>query len=377
MNPEAFRKTCSLLVVAGLLVVAIAWQRSASEAIEAWDPDRARAANRPIPVRTALVEQKDLSETIGGTAVTVPASTATIVIPTASFEGVDRQVTSVFASPGDAIGAGQTILEFDSSLFEQVVEQRQAELSKAQQEYQTLNRLYQNRSASGLQVRVAQVAMKSAELELGLARRDLELCLVSSPLAGVIHELDVVPMMRLSGNQRLATVHQLDPIHIQMDYPMERIDELTLGQEAEVVLDAFSQEKFAGTVVQISPVVATKTRVLPVTIEVPNPNNRIRAGISGFARLSVDRPAVTAVPTVAVIQNDEKAMVVRVVEDRAQLHEVRTGSVTRAGYVEVIDGLESGDEVLVYGQGDVEDEEILNVDWRAWTRREAESVDTP
>lgn len=369
MNPETLRKTCSLLGVAGVLILAIVWQRNATEAMKAWDPELARAADRPIPVRTARVEQRDLSVTIGGTAVTMPAQSATILIPTASSESIDRLVTSVVATPGATVASGETLMEFDRVLFEQVVQQREAALLRAQQEFETLERLHRKRSVSALQVRVAQVAVKTAELDLGLARRDLDLCSIDSPLDGVVEDIRVVPQMRISGDQPLAVVHQLDPIHVQMDYPMERLDALRLGQEAEVVLDAFAQEKFRGRVVQISPVVSTKTRVLPVTIEIPNPDNRIRAGISGFARLAIEKRTATAVPSVAVIKTAEKAMVVRVVDDRASLREVRTGSVTRAGYIEVLEGLESGDEVLVYGQGDVDTDDLLNIDWRNWTRR--------
>jgi RND family efflux transporter MFP subunit len=155
-----------------------------------------------------------------------------------------------------------------------------------------------------------------------------------------------------------------------MDYPMERIDTLDVGQPAEVSLDAFGQETFSGKVIRIAPVVSTKTRVLPVIVEVANPGNRIRAGISGFVRVMSVKPSATTIPSVAVIKKQEKAMVICVEDSRAKLREVQTGPVIQAGHIEILDGLDSGEEVIVFGQDAVQENDVVNADWREWTRRD-------
>jgi hypothetical protein len=80
---------------------------------------------------------------------------------------------------------------------------------------------------------------------------------------------------------------------------------------------------------------------------------------------------VTAVPTVAVIRNkdDQKSMVVCVENGRARARQVRTGAVIREGEIEVLDGLNVGDQVVVYGQKDVQEDDLVNVDWHKWTHR--------
>ena len=52
-----------------------------------------------------------------------------------------------------------------------------------------------------------------------------------------------------------------------MDFPTERLDALEVGQQAEVVLDAFGGDQFSGRVVRIGTSADIRTRVLPVTIE--------------------------------------------------------------------------------------------------------------
>jgi len=364
------RWASGLLLLGGALVAVGAWQLQARDAMISWDPDQARSHNQPIPVRTVKVEERSINETIGGTAVTMPAQTATMSIPVSSSAVSDWEVKEVGFHAGSPVKPGDVLVTFEPALFEQTVKQRTAFVGQAQSEHAALYKLYQQKAASGMQVKEAEVAVETAELELALAKRDLQMCQLASPINGVIDSLDVVPQMRVGGGAVLATIHQLDPIYVQMDYPMERIDSLKLGQAAEVVLDAFAQETFTGKVIRIAPVVSTKTRVLPVMLEIPNPDNRIRAGISGFVRVKSEKAAAKTIPSVAVIKKQEKAMVVCVEDSHAKIREVRTGAETNAGEIEILSGLTGGEEVIIFGHDAIEENDPVNVKWREWTRRE-------
>lgn len=370
MHPDTLRRIAGAVVLVCAVGVVAVWQGYARQAKRDWDPEKARDRNEPIPVRTVKAEQRDFAETIGGTAVTMPSQSVTITIPDSSSEALDREVTTVNFAEGAAVAKGDTLLEFKSDLFKAIVEERSAILDRAREEFKVMTKLNSRDAASGLEVKTAEVAVKSAELSLGLAERDLQLCDVRSPIDGVIEHMEVAPQMRLGGQAKLAVIHQLDPICVQMDYPMERSDSLEVGQTAEVILDAFPQDTFTGKVVRVSPVVSTKTRVLPVVIEIPNPDNRIRAGIAGYARVTGEKSSGTAVPSIAVIKKKQKAMVVRVEDNRAKIQEVKTGPTMQAGYIEVLDGVQSGDEIVVFGQDEVRENDVLNVDWQQWSHRD-------
>ena len=114
-------------------------------------------------------------------------------------------------------------------------------------------------------------------------------------------------------------------------------DSLAVGQTAEIELDAFSQETFTGKVTRVAPVVSTKTRVVPIMLEVPNPDNRIKAGISGFARVKCSKSGATAIPSVAVIKKQRKAMVFCVEEGRSKIREIQTGEIVGTGEVQIPD----------------------------------------
>jgi hypothetical protein len=157
----------------GLLLLSMVgvgvWVMKAQHAMKQWDPVEARSASLPIPVRTVKVENEVVDETIGGTSVTMPARIATITIPQTSSAGVDRRVKDVKYWPGSPVKEGETILEFEPALFQQVVRQQDATLRAAKQALETNEKLFEQKAASGLQVESAKVAVETAQLNLDLA----------------------------------------------------------------------------------------------------------------------------------------------------------------------------------------------------------------
>ena len=62
-------------------------------------------------------------------------------------------------------------------------------------------------------------------------------------------------------------------------------------------------------------------------------------------------------------------MVFCVEENRARIREVTTGPVVEAGQVEILAGLNPGEEVIIYGQDSVREDDLVNVNWQQWARR--------
>ena len=212
--------------------------------------------------------------------------------------------------------------------------------------------------------------LRNAERELALAEDDLSYCTLRSPFAGVAGSAGVTAGQVVNASTSIIQVLQLNPIHVRLDFPQERLASLSIGQEAEVVVDTFPQEVFRGTVVRIPAEVDQQRRVLPVIVEVPNPEHRIRVGVTGYARIRVTHPATTA-PAISVMQIGGQAITFVVDESgRAHIRPVQTGAIVEAGVIEIVDGLKAGDEIVVYGQQFLQENDPVDSDWRRWARRD-------
>jgi RND family efflux transporter MFP subunit len=237
----------------------------------------------------------------------------------------------------------------------------------------------------------AQSGLEGARGRLAAARKEVEECAVRAPVAGLVDGLTLVRGQRVKQLTPLASVLQIDPLFVKMDFPQERLGEVRPGQQAEVVLDCFPGETFKGKVVRILPKVDTHTRVLPVYIELANPRqrlrpgvtrHRLRPGVTGFARLRAVKPKALVLPAAAVLSREGKAVVFRVEAGRARIREVRTGPPVKVGMVEITRGLDPGDEVVLYSNfysnagslvrddAYLQDNDRVDANWRRWARRD-------
>jgi RND family efflux transporter MFP subunit len=224
--------------------------------------------------------------------------------------------------------------------------------------------------------------LEMARVNLEVARRDVERVQIKSPINGFVNRADLVPGTVINVNAVLVQVMRLEPMLLRLDFPQERLGDVFLGQEAEIVLDGIAQETFKGTVARIPPKISTDLRVCPVIVRMDNAAHRIKAGLSGFVRLRCVRKAVT-VPAMAVMKQGPKAAVFCVEEGRARIREVQIGVVVGNGEQEIKRGLNGGDEVVIYQSnyykhyGDLsrkeaylQDQDLVDTDWKRWARRE-------
>jgi membrane fusion protein (multidrug efflux system) len=135
------------------------------------------------------------------------------------------------------------------------------------------------------------------------------------------------------------------------------------------VLDSFPTRTFHGKVIRISPVADIETRVLPVMVEVQNPGNEIKAGLTGFVRIKMAKQGLS-LPAAAVIRKGSKAMTFKVEQDRARIREIRVGQLAKNGMVEILNGLQPGDEVVLFGNLPLQDNDRIDTNWRKWANRE-------
>ena len=246
----------------------------------------------------------------------------------------------------------------------------QAELTKARVREQTAKtEMVLGPLRDQQEVKEALGAVHFATFDLALAEMDRRLCRLCSPFDGCVNTVSVTPGQAIDSTTILGEVLRVDPIHVRLDFPQERIAELSVGLVAEVVFDTFPQETFQGVVARIPAQVDQQTRALPVIVEVPNPDHRIKLGVSGYVRVRLAREATTA-PAIAVIDLDADAMAFVVQDGRAHVRKVKTGRILETGVLEIAEGLREGEEIVVYGQQFLQENDRVNTNWRQWARRD-------
>lgn len=173
---------------------------------------------------------------------------------------------------------------------------------------------------------------------------------VESPLTGIIGRTYVDKGTSVTPQSPIALVVDMDKVKINLDITEEYLSRIALGQEAEVSLQTYADEKFKGTVSRISPVLDLETRTAPIEIIISNNDHRLKSGM--FAQVQLILEEHKNVPVIAkeAIMGREAKVYVYVVEANiAHQQNIRLG-IHQGAFYEVKEGLKAGDLVVVMGQ---------------------------
>ena len=187
-----------------------------------------------------------------------------------------------------------------------------------------------------------QANFEQAELELARAR-------TTAPFAGQIAELEVVVGQRVSAGTKLVTLIDANPIRVRVEVLESEAGLVRVGRRAEVHFAAYPGETFVGRVGAISPLVDPDERTLEVLVMLPNDDLRLKPGM--FAQIVLETQIFTdrlLVPANAVLMRSERPMVFRVRNGRSDWVYIKKG-LENQDWVEVLEGIDPGDEVIVSG----------------------------
>jgi membrane fusion protein, copper/silver efflux system len=199
-----------------------------------------------------------------------------------------------------------------------------------------------------------------AELEEdGALRRTL--AVVSSVNGLVVEKMNqALEGMFVKPGMNLYQIADLSTIWVHVNVFENQIPWLKIGSRAVIELPYESGRKLVGRVRYLYPFFDEKTRSLKISIELPNPGQKLRANM--YVNVTFDVPSaknVVAVPEEAVIHSGQRTVVVI---DRGngtyQAKEVTLG-VNGGGLWEVKEGLEAGDRVVVSAQFLIDSESNL------------------
>ncbi len=216
----------------------------------------------------------------------------------------------------------------------------------------------------------AQAARDTAAASVERAKAVIAQKSITAPFAGRLGIRRVDVGQYLSPGTAITTLTQLDPIYVDFPVPEQSLAVLKSGQTADIKVDAYPDQTFAGKIKSIDSRVSQDSRSVLIRAELPNKDKRLLPGmfanvdvLSGTPQqvVTVPRTAVTyslygdslfvAVP--APLKSEPGAAQAAGAPETqdfiVQQRFVRTGE-TRDDRLAVLDGVKPGEEVVTEGQ---------------------------
>jgi membrane fusion protein, copper/silver efflux system len=168
-----------------------------------------------------------------------------------------------------------------------------------------------------------------------------------APADGDVVEKMIINGQRVAAGDELYRLADHSRVWLIADVAEADIAAVKLGMNAAVTLRAVPVQPIESKVTFIYPVLKPETRTVSVRIELPNPDGLLKPGMYADVVFDVsDGPAVIAVPDSAVIDSGTRQVVlVAKSEGRFEPRAVKLGR-RGAGFVEVLEGLSPGEEVV-------------------------------
>jgi membrane fusion protein, multidrug efflux system len=269
---------------------------------------------------------------------------------------VSGRVTQLNFRDGDRVRRGQLLVQLDDQLPLAQVQQAQAELSIAQANHKRNQELVAQNFISQRSVDESAANLQVAQAKLALARATAARLRIVAPFDGIAGIRNVSVGDYLKDGADIVNIEDMDAIFVDFRLPERFQSKVRRGQTALVNLDALPGRQYAALVQAIDPLVDANGRSIGIRGCIDNRQLQLRPGM--FARISAvfgERDNARVIPEEAIVPQAGRQVVIRLVDGPdqdtklAQRVDVKVG-MRLPGRVEITDGLQPGDMVVVAGQ---------------------------
>jgi len=313
---------------------------------------------RVTPVTTTRVTVRDL-EVWESSVGQLHARTA----PTVAAE-VGGRIVTIHSDVGDQVKKGQPLVGLEKADFQ--LEQQAAEadvqrlqaLIRAQRlKVERLRKLVKNKSSSqsalddaDAQLGALRAQLLSSRVRLQQARRNIEKTDIVSPVEGRVDQRLVSVGDYVKTGTALFHVTSPKQLRVRLPFPESLGAKLRVGLPSRLTSPLAPGLTVRGKITEIRPVITVANRAVEVIVDVENPGPwEPGASVTGQVRVEQRRGALM-LPEVSVVKRPLGEVVYLLQQDRVQQRQVHTG-LRIDGEIEVVDGLEAGEEVVVDGAG--------------------------
>lgn len=193
----------------------------------------------------------------------------------------------------------------------------------------------------------AEVVRDNAQDSVKLAQKNLEDTLIMAPVAGVITGVNATLNQQVGTSDVILKMTGTDEIFFEAEVDEADLSRVLLNQKAEVILDAYPNQKFDGLVDQIQPqtkITSSGASVIPIRIKLVDFKITFVNGLSGQVSIIVSQAqnAIT-IPQEALREDDT----IFVQEDTSIRSKKVTPGIKSDTDVEIKEGLKEGEKVLL------------------------------
>ncbi|QTN98201.1 efflux RND transporter periplasmic adaptor subunit [Brucella sp. 458] len=269
-------------------------------------------------------------------------------------------MTKLRVRAGDTVKEGDLIAELDAETEQIAVAKAETALKDAQTTRQRIARLRATNTATEVQAVGAELAVANAQLALQDAQLALSRRMVRAPITGIVGILPVNAGNYVTAQTSIARIDDRSTVLIDIWVPERFAPQIKVGQPLTAESTAFPGEIYKGRINAVDNMLDEASRTLHVRAEVPNAEDRLRAGMSFSVTILFPGDNYPSVDPLAIQWGADGSYVWRIENGIAKKIPVRI--VQRSSDNILIDGpVKRGDMIVTQGVQTVRDDAPVRV----------------
>ncbi len=266
-----------------------------------------REDTAPTRVRVSVIEASQQSRTVTVRGKTENKRTVDVKVELPGTI-VNRPVER-----GTSVAANDLLCELSIEDRQVALVEAKEGLNQARIEYQGALKLQQKGFNSETAIAAAKARLAAAQADLNRRQLDLSKIQVRAPFDGVVEDVHLEIGDYVTPGARCATVIDMDPMLLVGRVSEQDVIDLDLGQEA---IGRFRNgETVRGPLTFIGQQSDPTTRTYPVEIQLPNPDQTLRSGITTEIQIPVESVLAQKVSPALLSLDDAGNLGIRTIND--------------------------------------------------------------
>jgi RND family efflux transporter MFP subunit len=230
-----------------------------------------------------------------------------------------------------------------------------ANLEKTRKSYQRYVQLHERGLVSASTFEGLKFDMDALEATYELKRLNYNYTIIRAPISGVVSSRDVKLGQHVMAGAPTFKITDLSKLVAYLSIPQTELSKISAGDSARVRVDAMPEIEFDAMIARISPTIDPRNGTFRATASIENQEGYLAPGMFGRFNIAYEKHTdALLIPAAALLEEDNETIVYVVIDGSAIRRAVEIG-IRSEDTVEIIDGLDASDRIVVTGHGGLRD----------------------
>jgi RND family efflux transporter MFP subunit len=273
-------------------------------------------------------------------------------------------VKKIYVEEGDRVKKGQLLAELDGAIYEKGIEELKTALDLATTVYERQKRLWDQQIGSEIQFLQAKNQKEGLEKKLATTMEQYQLTKITSPISGTVDEIAIKEGEAAIPGFGAIRVVQLSSLKVTAQISEAYIDDVKRKDIVTVSMPNINKS-FDQQISSVSQVINPDNRTFSIEVKVPSSERDIKPNMLVELKINDYKNEDAIVVPINILQNTGEEYFAFVAEKNGKEWIARKRKVQMGKYfednMEVIDGLQAGDQIIVVGYQDLADGQKIQI----------------